>query len=172
MYIDIHVYTCVCVCIYIYIPSLLSLPIPLHLISLCHHRVPGWAPCVIQQLFITIYFPHDSVYICIYVKATFSMCPTLTFPCWVHESGLYQVHQYHFSIFHICVLIYNTCLSLRIQLFSDMQILKIFTLYVDKRFKTFKTIRTEDQHQSECKSIINYPCLSMWGIMWILPSFL
>ena len=53
-----------------------------------------------------------------------------------------------------------------------MQILKIFTLYVDKRFKTFKTIRTEDQHQSECKSIINYPCLSMWGIMWILPSFL
>ena len=40
-----------------------------------------------------------------------------------------------------------------------------------KNLKYSKTIRTEDQHQSECTSIIDYLCLSTWGIMWILPSF-
>ena len=41
----------VCVCVYIYnLPSFLSLPTIPHSTPLGCHRVPGWAPCVIQQL--------------------------------------------------------------------------------------------------------------------------
>ena len=53
-------YVCVCV----YIPSILRLPLLPHLTPLGHHRTPGWAPCVIQQL-PTIYFTRDSVYMSI-----------------------------------------------------------------------------------------------------------
>ena len=35
---------------YTYIPSLLSLPPLPHPTPLGHHRVPGWAPCIILQL--------------------------------------------------------------------------------------------------------------------------
>ena len=46
--------------------------------------------------------------------ALLSNCPTFSFPCCAHESVLYVSvyyclanHHYHFSIFHIFVLIYN-----------------------------------------------------------------
>ena len=49
-----------------------------------------------------------------------SVLPTLSFPSWVHKSALSvsvllpckQIHQYHFSRFHIYVLIHDICLSL------------------------------------------------------------
>lgn len=47
--------------IYIYIPSPLNLSALLPT-RLGHHRQPGWAPCVIQEL-PTDYFTHDNVYI-------------------------------------------------------------------------------------------------------------
>ena len=37
-----------------------SLPFP-YLTHLSHHRAPGWAPCVTEQLFRAICFTHDSV---------------------------------------------------------------------------------------------------------------
>ena len=60
---------------------------------------------------------------CIYVNAALSICPTLSFPHYVHKFVLCldlhmsvslcrQVHQSHLSIFHMCVLIYDICLSL------------------------------------------------------------
>ena len=79
-----HIY--IYIYIYTHIPSVLSLPLPYHPCR-NHHRVPGWAPCVV----------------------TFSVGPTFTFPCCVHNSVLYWVHQCHFSGFHIYVLIYDTC---------------------------------------------------------------
>ena len=48
-----------------------------HPIPLSHHRVPGWAPCVIQQL-LTSYLFHT--WQCTYVDDTFSICPTLSSP--------------------------------------------------------------------------------------------
>ena len=55
-----------------------------------------------------------------YVNAAISILPTLSFLHGVHKSVLYvclflsykQVHQYHFSKFHIYVLIYDICFSL------------------------------------------------------------
>ena len=67
-----------------------------HPIPLSHHRVPGWAPCVIQQL-LTSYLFHTWWYI--YVDATFSIHPTLSFPCWINfgsfNSG--SILALHFS---------------------------------------------------------------------------
>ena len=51
-----------------------------------HHRVPGWAPCAMQQLPSSyIFFTWEFIY----VKATFSICFTLPFPCCVNRSVLY-----------------------------------------------------------------------------------
>ena len=45
-----------------------------------HHGGPGWAPCIMQQLLVGCpFYPWQSI--C--VNATFSICPTLSFPCWI-----------------------------------------------------------------------------------------
>ena len=62
--------------IYISLRSWASLSSPCHPAPLGHQRVPGWAPCVIQQLPTN----HLFTWYCIYVSATFSICPTLTLP--------------------------------------------------------------------------------------------
>ena len=107
-----HVYVCVCV----FLPSLPSLP-SLHPTPLGHHRTPGWAPSLIEQL------PNNYLFYisqCIHVNATFSVCPTLTFPHCVHKFVVQQVHQYHFSRFHIYVLTYHTGFSLSISLLKTL----------------------------------------------------
>ena len=52
---------------------------------------------------------HMVIYI--YFNATFSICPTLSFPHCVHNSIL-SIWVYHLSRFHIYELIYNICFSL------------------------------------------------------------
>ena len=60
--------------------------------------------------------------ICVYFSATLSIHPTISFPRCVHKS-IYSLsatlflpckwaHQYHFSCFHMCVLIDNIYVSL------------------------------------------------------------
>ena len=59
---------------------------PHHPTPLDHRREPGRATCVIKQL------PTNNLFyrwLCIYVNATFSVCPTLSFPCHVHKSALH-----------------------------------------------------------------------------------
>ena len=72
---------------YTYIASLFSLlspsPTPLG-----HHRVPGWVPCVIEQLLTSCLF-YTWQYI--FVEATFSVHPTLFFSHCVHKS-IFYVH--------------------------------------------------------------------------------
>ena len=101
--------------IIIYIISLLSLP-PLH--PFHSSGEPGCAPGVIYQLLTSYLFYTRK---CIFANATFSICPTLSLPHWVHSLFSVSappflpctwVHQYHFSRFHICVLIYHICFSL------------------------------------------------------------
>ena len=56
-----------------------------HPSRLGHHRVPGWAPCVIQQV------PRSCLFCtraCVYVNAAFSVRPTLYFPHCVRKSVL------------------------------------------------------------------------------------
>ena len=67
---------------YTYIPSLLDLPLtpPSH--PLGHHRAPSWAPCAIQHL-PTSYLCYT--WQCVYISATLSICPTLSFPLSVHK---------------------------------------------------------------------------------------
>ena len=52
-----------------------------------HHRAPGWALCVLPQLSAS-----HLVYTwqCLSVNATFSMHPTLSFPCCIHKSVPYK----------------------------------------------------------------------------------
>ena len=71
-----------------YIPSLLSLPpsIPTSQPSQASQS-PGWAPCVITQQLPTSYLFYTGQ--CIYVSATFPVCPTLSFLSCVPESVLY-----------------------------------------------------------------------------------
>ena len=71
---------------YTRIPFLLSLPPLPHPTHLGHHRAPGWAPRVMQQLLTSSLF---YTRVCIYVNATFSIHPTLSFPHCVHKSLLY-----------------------------------------------------------------------------------
>ena len=59
----------------IHISPLLSLPSLPYPTPLGHHRVPGWAPCVKQQLPTHIHFTHD-----IYVDAAFSIDPSHSCP--------------------------------------------------------------------------------------------
>ena len=68
--------------IYISSPSWASLPPPpSHFLH--HHRAPGWAPCVTQQLPTGYLF---CTWQCIYFKATLTICPTFTSPRCVHKS--------------------------------------------------------------------------------------
>ena len=103
---------------YTYIPSLLSLPpLPPSLTSRPSQSTWLGSLCFTatsHQLFIL----HMIVYI--YINPTFSICPTLSFPHYVHHSILYvlclhfiSVNKFisNFSRFHICVLIYNIFFS-------------------------------------------------------------
>ena len=100
--------------IYIFPPSWASFP-PHHPTPLGHYKAPGWAPCVIQQLPLASYFTPGNVYISQLLSqfiplspspamstSPFSTSASLFVPCT-------QVHQYHFSRFHICALIYDIC---------------------------------------------------------------
>ena len=73
-----HNYTC--------ITSLLSLPPSPHAAPSGRHGAPGWAPRVTQQL-LTSHLLYT--WQCMYVSATFSVRPTLSFPHCVHKSILY-----------------------------------------------------------------------------------
>ena len=114
---DIHIYTYISAYIYIYILTFLSLP-PSHLphpTPIGYHTVLGWAPCFIFQLPVSYQFYTWWLYIYMLVLLSqlalcfpnpamstrpFSTSASLFLPCkWVHE--------YHFSIFHICTL-YNS----------------------------------------------------------------
>ena len=98
---------------YTYITSLLSLsPLPPHPTPLGHHRVPGWAPCAIQQLLTSYLF---SRWWYIYVNATFSVCPTLSAVFTSPFST--SVSLAHFPRFHIYALI-HICFSLSALLHS------------------------------------------------------
>ena len=108
----------------IIIISLLSLPPLPHLTPQGHHRAPGWAPCVIQQLLISylfytwqrIYVDTTSPFIPLFLSPTVSTSP---FSISVSSFLLFkQVHEYQFSGFHVYALIYGICFPL-----SD------FTLY-------------------------------------------
>ena len=70
---------------YAYIISLLDLPPT----PLGHHWALSWAPCAIQQL-PTSCLLH--MWYCVYVRASLSIRPTLSFPLWVHRSVLYMKH--------------------------------------------------------------------------------
>ena len=68
--------------------ALLSLPPASHATPLGLHRAPGWALCYkAASHYYLFYFTHASVY----VNATFSIGPTLSFPCCVK------------SIFYVCI---------------------------------------------------------------------
>ena len=41
----------------------LPLESPCHSTTLGCHRVPGWAPCIIQQLLLVLWFTHDRLYV-------------------------------------------------------------------------------------------------------------
>ena len=100
--------------IYTY-PLPLSLPpIPLSHPAPLGHRARGWTPHAIQHL------PNSHLFHtrpCVYLSALPSVCPTFSFPCYIHKSVFYirvcipdlqiLTHQYHFSRFHVCVLICN-----------------------------------------------------------------
>ena len=93
---------------YTYVPSL-NLPPTSHLIPPLEVVTAGdWAPCVMQQLPIPCLFYTWS---CIYVKATLSTCPFLSFPHCVYKSVLCVCGSsaYHFAGFHIykCIHLYN-----------------------------------------------------------------
>ena len=83
--------------------SLLCHPTPLG-----HLSVPDWDSCAVQQLPTNYLF---YTWQCIYVSATFSICPTLTFCGCVRMPVLYWVCQKHFSRLHMYALICNTCFS-------------------------------------------------------------
>ena len=72
---------------YTYILSLLNLPpaLPPPFTSLGYHRTPSWAPGVMQQLPTSHLF---YTWQCVYVSATLSVHPVLSFPCRVHKSLL------------------------------------------------------------------------------------
>ena len=91
------VYSC-----HLFLPS----PTPLG-----HHRAPCRDGCVIQQLSNSYLF---YTWWCVYVDATFSICPTLlcSLVCPLSVSIFLpckQVHQHYFSRFSIYVLIYSIC---------------------------------------------------------------
>ena len=89
--------------------------IPSHL---GHHRALSRVPCAIQQVLISYLF---YTYQCIYVSPNLPIHLTPPFPPWCpYVCSLHlclflpckQVHLYHFSRFHIYVLIYSICFSL------------------------------------------------------------
>ena len=94
-----------------------------HLAPLGHCRAHGGLPMLYRGFLLAIYF----TCVTIYVSATLSVHPTLSFPHWVHKSILYIcifipalhiLHWYYFSRFHIYALIYDICFSLPVLLCS------------------------------------------------------
>ena len=99
-----------------------------HSTLLGYHGVPGWAPCVTQQLPASYLF---YTWWCIYVNATFSVRPSLSFPWCVHSLYLHlhsfpasRVINTIFHIPHICINIWY--------LFFSFDLL-YFTLYNSSR---------------------------------------
>ena len=88
----IYMYICICVYIYIYIPSFLSLPAHSHSTPPGHCKMPGWAPCVIQQPPTTyLFYLHMLEYICqcYFLNLSYPLLP----------------HCVHMSILYVCVAI-------------------------------------------------------------------
>ena len=75
---------CVCVCVHTYIPSLLSIPPTPLSTPLGHHRTWSRVPYAIQKLPTSYLF---YTWECIYVNATLSICPILSFPHPIHFSN-------------------------------------------------------------------------------------
>ena len=63
--------------LYVYTHPLPLEPLPASCQPSSHHRAPGWAPCVVQQL-PTSYLFYTWQHTC--VNATLSICSTLPFP--------------------------------------------------------------------------------------------
>ena len=78
-----HNYIYIYIYIYISSPPWVSLLLT-HPIPLGHHRVPGWAPVSYSSSPLTILHM-----VGIYINATFTNSPTLSFPCCVFKSILY-----------------------------------------------------------------------------------
>ena len=91
-----HNYTC--------IPSLLSLPPLPHPTPLYHQRVPGWAPCVIQQLFTSCLF-YTGQCVCMLMLLS-PFIPTISLPHYVHK-----------SIHYICVSVPSLQIGSSVQFF-------------------------------------------------------
>ena len=118
---------------YTYIPSPHGPPSqpPSH--PLGHHWAASWAPSARQQLPASCLF---HTWWCVNVNATLSICLTLSIPHCVHMSVPYvrvsistlqeMVHLYHFSRFHMYVLIDEICFSLSDLLHSSWQTLGSF----------------------------------------------
>ena len=103
-------------------PPWASLPSSSHPIPLGHHRAGAGLSVLYSSFPLAIYFTHNSVYlsICLLPPAVstslFSTSVSLMLFC-------KQVHQYHFSRFHIYALIYNICFSLSDSFHSAKQAL-------------------------------------------------
>ena len=104
-------------CMYTYSPSLLNHPPTLYPTSLGHHRAPSLAPCAMHPLPTSYLFYKWS---CVYVRATFSIHPTLPFLLCPHVHSLICVSIPILQIVSavlifldpICMLIYGFCFSL------------------------------------------------------------
>ena len=96
-----------------YVPLLLNLPPA----PLGFHRTPGWAPCVRQQIPTGCPFQGYVVrymFQCYLLNSSHPLLPTLCLQvCSLMSASpllvCRYVHQYHFSSFHIYVLIYDIC---------------------------------------------------------------
>mgnify|MGYP006996405363 CR=1 FL=1 len=69
-----------------------------------HHRAPDWTPFVIKQLPTSIL--HMIVYIC---QCCFLNTAHPLLPLLCPQFLLCQVHKYHFAMFHVYALIYDSC---------------------------------------------------------------
>ena len=86
---------------------------------LCHHRAADWVSCVIlyNSFSPAIFFTHESAYMSMLLSLFIPLllpvlCPQVHSLYLCLHSFPAQVHPYHFSKFHIHVLIYYICCSL------------------------------------------------------------
>ena len=96
-------------------PSGTSPHTPPHSTSLVCHRVQHWAPGVMQQLPLALYFTYDDAYVSVLLSWFIppSSPPTVSKVCSLRLHLYFlpckYVHQYHFSRFHKYTLIHNIC---------------------------------------------------------------